>query len=410
MDKLFIYGILGFSFIALAAVLACAQESEKTLEMSDNSKYITLFMAGDVMTGRGIDQILPHPSNPAIYEPYVKDARDYVALAEKANGPIHTPVKFSYIWGDALEVLDRKNPDIRLINLETSITTNNEFWPGKGIQYRMHPANIGCLTAAKLDYCSLANNHVLDWHYAGLFDSLETLKKARIQYSGAGRNQNDAIMPAVFDVPDKGRVIIFSWGLEDSGIPRSWAASHDTPGVNLLPDLSPKTIRHINAQVSAVKKPLDIVVASIHWGSNWGYNIPAEHSEFAHRLIDDAKVDVVYGHSSHHFRPLEVYKGKLIIYGAGDFLNDYEGIRGYESFRSELALMYFANVDPANGRLSQLQMVPTVTKRFKVNLATGEDARWLQEKLNKTSKIFGSRVDLLEDNTLTLKIGNTAQQ
>ena len=67
MDKLFIYGILGFSFIALAAVLACAQESEKTLEMSDNSKYITLFMAGDVMTGRGIDQILPHPSNPAIY-------------------------------------------------------------------------------------------------------------------------------------------------------------------------------------------------------------------------------------------------------------------------------------------------------------------------------------------------------
>ncbi len=410
MDKLFIYRILGFFFITLAAALACAQESDKTLEMSDNSKHITLFMAGDVMTGRGIDQILPHPSNPAIYEPYVKDARDYVALAEKANGPIHIPVKFSYIWGDALEVLNRKNPDIRLINLETSITANNEFWPGKGIQYRMNPANIGCLTAAKLDYCSLANNHVLDWHYAGLLDSLETLKKAGIKYSGAGRNQKDAIMPAVFDVPDKGRVVIFSWGLEDSGIPRSWAASHDTPGVNLLPDLSSKTIKHITAQVSAVKMPFDIVVASIHWGSNWGYNIPDEHSEFAHRLIDDAEVDVVYGHSSHHFRPLEVYKGKLIIYGAGDFLNDYEGISGYESFRPELALMYFANVDPAKGRLSQLQMVPTVTRRFRVNLATEEDARWLQEKLNKTSKIFGSRVDLLEDNILTLKIGNTGPQ
>jgi poly-gamma-glutamate synthesis protein (capsule biosynthesis protein) len=405
MGKLFIYGILGFSLFALSAVLAIAQESSKAIEMSHNSKYITLFMAGDVMTGRGIDQILPHPSNPVIYEPYIKDARDYVALAEKANGPIHTPVEFSYIWGIALEILDRKNPDIRLINLETSITTNNEFWPGKNIHYRMHPVNISCLTAAKLDYCSLANNHILDWQYAGLFDSLKTLKKVSIQYSGAGRSQKDASMPAVIDVPHKGRVIIFSWGLEDSGILRRWAASQDKPGVNLLPDLSPKIISNIKAQISAVKKSHDIVIASIHWGSNWGYNIPAEHSEFAHRLIDDAKVDLVYGHSSHHFKPLEVYKGKLIIYGAGDFLNDYEGISGYESFRPELALMYFATVDPANGRLSKLQMVPTETRRFKKILATGEDARWMQEKLNKTSKIFGSRVNLLGDNTLSLEIG-----
>jgi poly-gamma-glutamate synthesis protein (capsule biosynthesis protein) len=176
MGKLLIYGILGFSLFALAAVLATAQEYSKAIEMSYNSKYITLFMAGDVMTGRGIDQILPHPSNPVIYEPYIKDARNYVALAEKANGPIHTPVEFSYIWGVALELLDRKNPDLRLINLETSITTNSEFWPGKSIHYRMHPENIGCLTAAKLDYCSLANNHILDWQYAGLFDSLKTLK------------------------------------------------------------------------------------------------------------------------------------------------------------------------------------------------------------------------------------------
>ena len=49
--------------------------------------HISLFLCGDVMTGRGIDQVLPHPGNPKLYEPFVTTARTYVALAEQANGP-----------------------------------------------------------------------------------------------------------------------------------------------------------------------------------------------------------------------------------------------------------------------------------------------------------------------------------
>ena len=75
------------------------------------------------------------------------------------------------------------------------------------------------------------------------------------------------------------------------------------------------------------------MVASVHWGSNWGYDIPREQTVFAHRLIDEAGVDIIHGHSSHHVRAIEVYKDRLILYGCGDFLNDYEGISGYEEFR-----------------------------------------------------------------------------
>jgi poly-gamma-glutamate capsule biosynthesis protein CapA/YwtB (metallophosphatase superfamily) len=57
-----------------------------------------LFLCGDVMTGRGIDQILADPCSPGIQEPYVRDARDYVALAEEANGPIARPVAPGYFW------------------------------------------------------------------------------------------------------------------------------------------------------------------------------------------------------------------------------------------------------------------------------------------------------------------------
>ena len=139
------------------------------------------------MTGRGIDQILPYPSNPVIYEPYVKDAREYVRLAEEKNGVISKPVNFDYIWGDALFHLERLAPDLRIINLETSITTSEEYWRGKQINYRMNPKNTPCLTAAKIDCCSTANNHVLDWGYSGLEETLETLRKAGIKSSGAGK-------------------------------------------------------------------------------------------------------------------------------------------------------------------------------------------------------------------------------
>lgn len=67
------------------------------------SMAVTIFLCGDVMPGRGVDQILPHPSDPRLHEEHVKDAGRYVQLAEAANGPVRHPVRFSYIWGDALE-------------------------------------------------------------------------------------------------------------------------------------------------------------------------------------------------------------------------------------------------------------------------------------------------------------------
>ena len=122
----------------------------------------TLFLYGDVMTGRGIDQILPHPSQPQLFEPYVRSALGYVELAEEKGGPLPRSVDFAYVWGDALRELDRLRPHARIVNLETAVTVAEDAWPGKGIHYRMHPGNVGCLSAAAIDCCVLANNHVLD--------------------------------------------------------------------------------------------------------------------------------------------------------------------------------------------------------------------------------------------------------
>jgi poly-gamma-glutamate capsule biosynthesis protein CapA/YwtB (metallophosphatase superfamily) len=369
---------------------------------SVDSESVTLFVCGDVMTGRGIDQVLPRPSDARLHEPYMKSALGYVELAERASGPIPKPVGFSYVWGDALEEWEKVAPDLRIVNLETSVTTSGSWMP-KGINYRMHPANIPCITAARINCCILANNHVLDWGYSGLAETLETLHKANVKTAGAGRTLAEAQAPATMQVPGKARVVVFAFGTTTSGIPRDWAATRQKPGVDLLPDLSASVVSDVAARVEAVKQPGDIVVASIHWGGNWGYRIPREHEVFAHRLIDQAAVDVVHGHSSHHPKGIEVYKEKPIIYGCGDFLNDYEGIGGYKEFRSQLALMYFLTIGASTRHLLRFEMRPLETKRFRLRRVSGEDARWLRDTLDREGRKLGTQVELKPDNTLTLR-------
>ncbi|MDQ3796796.1 MAG: CapA family protein [Pseudomonadota bacterium] len=363
---------------------------------------ISLFLCGDVMIGRGVDQILPHPSKPTLHETYVHDARNYVTLAEAINGEIPAPVPFAYPWGDALQVLDQFSPDVRIINLETSITTGEDYWPDKGIHYRVHPENVGCLTAARPDVVVLANNHVLDYGYRGLIDTLKTLENEDLATVGAGRNLKAAQRPARVGLDNGRAVLVFGFGTKDSGVSPVWAARADRPGVNFLGDLSHQAVAAIADCIRAAKTADDLVVASIHWGGNWGYKIPPEHVRFAHALIE-LGVDLVHGHSSHHPRPIEVYKDKLILYGCGDFINDYEGIRGYECFRDDLRLMYFAQLDARTGALRELRMVPMKANRLRLIHASRRDAEWLRSTLSEASLGFSTHVKLLEDQSLLLK-------
>ena len=394
------------SLAGTGAPAAAAMRSESMAQASHQSARdapgITLFLCGDVMTGRGIDQILPHPGDPTLHEGYATSALDYVRLAEQANGPIPRPAAFDYVWGDALAEWARIRPDVRIVNLETAVTARGDWQRGKGIHYRMHPANLPCLTTAGIDCCVLANNHVLDWGYAGLAETVETLRRAGIQTTGAGRDQAEAAAPAVLAAA-RGRVWVFSLGVASSGIPPDWAAAPGRPGVNLLADFSPTTLRRIAAQVKAVRRTGEVVVASIHWGGNWGYAVPEAHQAFARGLVDQCGVDVVHGHSSHHPLGIEVYRERPILYGCGDFLNDYEGIAGYEAYRSDLRLMYFLTLDPSSGKLVRLAMRPMQMRRFRLNRPSAEDTRWLQERLDREGRRFGSRVEAEADGALALR-------
>jgi poly-gamma-glutamate synthesis protein (capsule biosynthesis protein) len=364
---------------------------------------VTLFLAGDAMTGRGIDQILPTPSDSEIFESYVTDARAYVRLAERLNGPIPRHVDFEYVWGVALGKLARVAPAVRIVNLETSVTTADDAWPGKGINYRMHPKNVGVLTAATLDVCVLANNHVVDWGFAGLEQTLATLRAAGIRTAGAGADADEAAAPAIVGLAGGGHVLVCGCGSATSGIPPAWAAGRGAPGVNVVDEFSSATAERLGARIARQRAAGDIAVVSVHWGANWGYPIPAEQRAFAHALVDSGAVDVVHGHSSHHAKGIEVYRGKPIIYGCGDFLTDYEGISGHEQYRGDLSLAYFPTFDASTAELTELRILPMKMIRFSLRDVLHADAEWLQALLTREGKNLGTAAELVGETELRLR-------
>ncbi|MFO7892707.1 MAG: CapA family protein [Longimicrobiales bacterium] len=407
MDRRQFVAALGAAFAARAMTSSGEVQATSTPgATSHDAGPVTLFLAGDVMLGRGIDQVLPHSVDPRLHESYVKDARRYVALAEAEHGEIPAPVPFDYVWGDALAELDRMDPDARIINLETAVTTSDSPWAHKGIHYRMHPENTPVLTAAGIDVCVLGNNHVMDWGRAGLRETLEALSAAGLPTAGAGESARAAAAPAVVET-GKGRLLVFSYGTPTAGVPTDWAAAGEAgggeadggegdgegarAGVNLLPTLDREAADRVIEDVESRREDGDRVVVSIHWGGNWGYDVPAAQRWFAHRLIDAGAADVVHGHSSHHPKGIEVHGGRLILYGAGDFLNDYEGIGGREEYRGGLTVMYFPTLAPS-GELVELRMAPMRIRRFRLERAPEEDAEWLAERLDEHSRVLGTRV------------------
>jgi poly-gamma-glutamate synthesis protein (capsule biosynthesis protein) len=345
---------------------------------------VTLFVCGDVMLGRGVDQILARPGDPALREGYVADARSYVRMAESVNGPIPAPVPPSWPWGEALRLLDAAAPDVRIVNLETSVTRSDAFAPDKEVHYRMHPANVPALAVARPDVCVLANNHVLDFGRAGLAETLRTLDRAGLRVAGAGRDSDEAFAPAAVPLRTGGRVLVLALGASSSGIPPGWAATGALPGVARLPDLSAATAAAVVRRIRRVRRAGDLVVVSVHWGSNWGYRVPRDQTRFAHALVDGG-ADLVHGHSSHHPRPVEVYRQRLILHGCGDFIDDYEGISGHQQYRDGLRLAHLVAVAADTGRLLGLRMVPLRARRMRLEPAPHEDAAWMHGTLTRVS-------------------------
>jgi len=285
-----------------------------------------------------------------------------------------------YPWGDALPIL--KGADCRICNLECVISSLGSPWAmtPKAFHFRSDAKNVAVLTAAGIDAVSLANNHTLDFEYEAMFEMIALLDRAGIRHAGAGANLGEASRPARLEV---GGVPIGLIAFTDNE-PR-WAATEDEPGIFYVPiDLGDTRTIELLDGVRQAKGEVDLLIVSAHWGPNWGYTPPPEHRSLARALVE-AGADVVFGHSCHVVRGIELYRGRPVLYGTGDFVDDYAVD---EIERNDRSLIFGAEVE--RGQITRLILYPTVIRRYQAQLAKGGEAKVIADTMERFCADLGT--------------------
>jgi poly-gamma-glutamate capsule biosynthesis protein CapA/YwtB (metallophosphatase superfamily) len=327
---------------------------------------LSLALIGDVMLGRKVDEAL----------------KDHMRPEEP--------------WGDVMPLLEAA--DLRIINLECAITDNEQPWTRtpKVFHFRAKPSAIETLRTARVDVCSLANNHTLDFEEQGLLDTLKHLDAAGIRHAGAGRNQNEAADPAILTVRvgHTNRVALLAFTNNEP----PFAAGPDRPGTNYLPvSLDPSVLRRVERAVADVREVgVDTVIFSNHWGPNMVQRPNEIFRRFARAVIDRG-VDIYYGHSAHVFQGVEIYRGKPILYDTGDFIDDYAV---NPELRNDWSFLFWVSVE--GGRFERLDLTPVKLSYARVDLATSGEREAILERMEHLSAEMGT-VFARSEGTLVLE-------
>lgn len=300
--------------------------------------------------------------------------------------PAASPVT---LWGDVLPVMQRAA--LRLANLECVISTKGRPWrPGtKPFHFRAHPRAVEFLHAAQIDCVNLANNHVLDYGVEALLECLALLDRAGIRRAGAGRHLAEALAPAVLS-SSVGPVAVI--GLTDNE--PEWEATGSKAGVNFLRytkwGLVEPYRSGIAGAVAQAKRRAPFLIVSAHVGPNWGLPSAAMQA-LAHELID-LGADVYWGHSNHVPQAIEHYKGKVILYSTGDFVDDYAVD---ERERNDLSFLFL--LDLHQYRVRRVSLHPVAIEGFRARTAKRDEASFLMTSMRSKCAAFGSRLEVQDD-------------
>lgn len=314
------------------------ENMQQQLESWENQTTLTIGLGGDLMIGRLVNNEL-NVVNPA------------------------------YVWGNLLPIM--RSNDLNFVNLETTLTRSLKRIP-KVFNFKADPEKVDVLTEGHIQIVNIANNHILDYSEEGFLETIRVLDQARILYVGAGKNFNQAKAPCIIE---KFGINVGFLGCTDNE--PTWKASLNCSGTNYL-DVGDLT--SIRESIVNLRKEVDLLILSIHWGPNMRQRPLPNFRKFAHDLID-LGVDIIHGHSAHIFQGVEVYKNKLILYDTGDLIDDYAVdpiLRNDQSF-------YFI-VKADNKRILSLKMIPTLISNCQVNISTDSGQLDRMEMLCKELK------------------------
>ena len=248
---------------------------------------------------------------------------------------------------------------------------------------------IPALQAGGVSAVSLANNHVLDFGPPAFTDTLDSLVDGGLATAGAGEDLRAALAPARFSV---GGVDIAVVGLTDRYPAYGATPRRRGTAFAALEPGDPRTRGLVERALERARADdPDLVVASLHWGPNWEVRPSDTQQRFARWLVDRG-VDVVHGHSAHVVQGVEVYRGRPIVYDAGDFVDDYAVKEGLHNDRSLLFVL-----EVAEGELDALRLIPVEIVRSAVHPADARAASWLRDRMRSLSAPFGTPIERAGD-------------
>lgn len=196
-----------------------------------------------------------------------------------------------------------------------------------------------CLEAIKdagFDVLSFASNHALDYGRAAFIDTLNNIRNAGLYLTGAGENEEAARKYPIIDV-DGTKIAILGFG---SVLPQGFWAEEARPGVNPARGITayvpvehdqpgtpcrvytfphPDDLKRMQKDIKEAKQKADLVFCSFHWGIHFKEAVITDYERYYAHFAIDAGADMVLGHHQHILKPVEVYNGKVIFYGLGNF-------------------------------------------------------------------------------------------
>ncbi len=257
-----------------------------------------------------------------------------------------------------------EDSDLIIGNLEAPFGHEGVPVQEKTYTFQVNPDLVKVLIAGRVNVVSLGNNHILDYGFESLKETLDLLKENNIYFAGAGESRNQACSPAIIKIKNK-VIAFFSYNLT---FPESFWST-DTTGGTCFP-----SHKFVYKNIRETRKIADYIIVACHWGEELRETPKKYQKEFAHKLIDNG-VDVVIGHHPHVNQGIEIYKGKIIAYSLGNFIF---GSFSEHARRSMILKLFLNDGKRIGGKIVPINVFNREIKFQPALLSSEEQQRFLE--------------------------------
>lgn len=223
--------------------------------------------------------------------------------------------------------------------------------------------------AAGFDTCSTASNHTLDYGAEGVTRTLDNLDRVGLRHTGSARSAQEAATPNVLQVRGV-KIAQLSYTFSFNGIERP-------PGQPWIANLiDPKSI--LAEARRAKKEGAEIVIASLHWGTEYQNVADEGQIGLANQLLASPDVDLIIGMHAHVVQPFEKIGDKWVAYGLGNLLVRFQDGSPENTADSVIVTFTFTETTPRTWHVDAVEVRPVfmeyLPKARLVDLATAKAA------------------------------------